>query len=295
MRRREFLAHPGGRGHSGGTAPESHRLPRTSSLNSRTLTGPPPGRPGRCARRREVRLASGVPVRRQEGVRVLDKRVGSLEEAVRDVPDGATVLVGGFGNSGIPVELTHALLEQGARDLVVVTNNAGSGETDIAALLRERRVRKIICSYPRSKGSTWFEELYKARGRSSSTSCRRARCQRADARGRCRDRRLLHPDRRRLAARRRQGDPDHQRPPARVRGAAARRRRPHQGGAGGPVGQPRLPLGRPQLRPHDGDGRGRDRRPGAPLRGAGRARPGGRRDARDLREPRGAGRAREAT
>lgn len=94
---------------------------------------------------------------------MLDKRVGSLEEAVRDVPDGATVLVGGFGNSGIPAELTHALLEQGARDLVVVTNNAGSGETDIAALLRERRVRKIICSYPRSKGSTWFEELYKAK------------------------------------------------------------------------------------------------------------------------------------
>lgn len=76
---------------------------------------------------------------------------------------GATVLIGGFGNSGIPVELAHALLEQGARDLTVVTNNAGSGETDVAALLREGRVRKIICSYPRSKGSVWFEELYRAR------------------------------------------------------------------------------------------------------------------------------------
>ena len=94
---------------------------------------------------------------------MLDKRVASPAAAVEGVRDGATVLIGGFGSSGVPVELTHALLEQGARDLTVVTNNAGSGETDVAALLRERRVRKIICSYPRSKGSIWFEELYRAR------------------------------------------------------------------------------------------------------------------------------------
>ncbi len=94
---------------------------------------------------------------------MLDKRVDSLAAAVGGVRDGSTVLIGGFGNSGVPVELTHALLEQGARDLTVVTNNAGSGDTDVAALLRERRVRKIICSYPRSKGSIWFEELYRAR------------------------------------------------------------------------------------------------------------------------------------
>lgn len=92
---------------------------------------------------------------------MIDKRVGSLDEAVAGIGDGATVLVGGFGNSGIPVELTHALLEQGARGLTLVTNNAGSGDTDVAALLRERRVRKIICSYPRSRGSIWFEELYR--------------------------------------------------------------------------------------------------------------------------------------
>ena len=67
---------------------------------------------------------------------MIDKRVATLAEAVADVADGATVLVGGFGNSGVPVELVHALLEQGARDLTVVTNNAGSGETDIAALIR---------------------------------------------------------------------------------------------------------------------------------------------------------------
>lgn len=93
---------------------------------------------------------------------MLDKRVATLADAVQGVQDGATVLIGGFGNSGIPVELTHALLEQGARDLTLVTNNAGSGESDVAALLREGRVRNIICSYPRSKGSVWFEELYRA-------------------------------------------------------------------------------------------------------------------------------------
>jgi 3-oxoadipate CoA-transferase, alpha subunit len=94
---------------------------------------------------------------------MIDKRVGSLADAVAGVRDGSTVLVGGFGSSGVPVELTHALLEQGARELTLVTNNAGSGDTDVAALLRERRVRKIVCSYPRSKGSVWFEELYRAK------------------------------------------------------------------------------------------------------------------------------------
>ncbi|MCF6745372.1 3-oxoacid CoA-transferase subunit A [Blastococcus sp. KM273128] len=93
---------------------------------------------------------------------MIDKRVGSLAAAVEGVRDGATVLVGGFGAAGVPVELVHALLEQGAGDLTIVTNNAGSGETDVAALIRERRVRKIICSYPRSAGSIWFEEFYRA-------------------------------------------------------------------------------------------------------------------------------------
>ncbi|MGY1716491.1 3-oxoacid CoA-transferase subunit A [Geodermatophilus sp. SYSU D01106] len=93
---------------------------------------------------------------------MIDKRVASLAEAVAGIADGATVLVGGFGASGVPVELVHALLDQGTTDLTVVTNNAGSGETDVAALLRERRVRKIVCSYPRSTGSVWFEERWRA-------------------------------------------------------------------------------------------------------------------------------------
>lgn len=93
---------------------------------------------------------------------MIDKRVGSLAEAVEGIQDGATVLVGGFGESGVPVELCHALLDQGATDLTIVTNNAGAGETDVAALIRERRVRRIVCSYPRSMGSVWFEERWRA-------------------------------------------------------------------------------------------------------------------------------------
>jgi 3-oxoadipate CoA-transferase alpha subunit len=93
---------------------------------------------------------------------VIDKRVGSLTEAVEGISDGATVLVGGFGDSGVPVELCHALLDRGTTDLTIVTNNAGAGESDVAALIRERRVRRIVCSYPRSMGSVWFEERWRA-------------------------------------------------------------------------------------------------------------------------------------
>jgi 3-oxoadipate CoA-transferase alpha subunit len=95
-------------------------------------------------------------------VDVIDKRVATVADAVAGIEDGATVLVGGFGASGVPVELVHALLDRGTTDLTVVTNNAGSGETDVAALLRERRVRRIVCSYPRSAGSVWFEERWRA-------------------------------------------------------------------------------------------------------------------------------------
>jgi 3-oxoadipate CoA-transferase alpha subunit len=95
-------------------------------------------------------------------VDVIDKRVVTVADAVAGIEDGATVLVGGFGASGVPVELVHALLDRGTTDLTVVTNNAGSGETDVAALLRERRVRRIVCSYPRSAGSVWFEERWRA-------------------------------------------------------------------------------------------------------------------------------------
>jgi 3-oxoadipate CoA-transferase alpha subunit len=92
---------------------------------------------------------------------VIDKRVPSVGAALQGIEDGATVLISGFGSSGVPATLIDGLIEQGARDLTVVTNNAGVGDTDVAALLRAGRVRKIICSYPRSEGSVWFERLYK--------------------------------------------------------------------------------------------------------------------------------------
>jgi 3-oxoadipate CoA-transferase alpha subunit len=93
---------------------------------------------------------------------MLDKRVPSLSAAIAGIKDGAVVLIGGFGASGIPVELIDALIDHSAKDLTVVTNNAGAGHTDIAKLLATGNVSKIVCSYPRSAGSVVFEELYAA-------------------------------------------------------------------------------------------------------------------------------------
>jgi 3-oxoadipate CoA-transferase alpha subunit len=93
---------------------------------------------------------------------MIQKEVASVAEAVVDVPDGATVMIGGFGTAGLPNELTDALLAQGARDLVLVNNNAGNGDTGLAALLAAGRVRKIICSFPRQVDSHHFDALYRA-------------------------------------------------------------------------------------------------------------------------------------
>jgi 3-oxoadipate CoA-transferase alpha subunit len=93
---------------------------------------------------------------------MIDKIVRSIAEALDGVPDGATVLMGGFGAVGQPDELIEGLIEQGAKDLTVVANNAGAGKVGLAKLMEAGRVRKIICSFPRSAGSTVFEELYRA-------------------------------------------------------------------------------------------------------------------------------------
>ena len=93
---------------------------------------------------------------------MIDKRVRNLAEAVAGIPDGATVLCAGFGGAGLPDALCEAVIEQGARDLTVVANNAGTGRTGLAALLATGRVQRIICSFPRSSGSVVFEELYAA-------------------------------------------------------------------------------------------------------------------------------------
>ena len=84
------------------------------------------------------------------------------DEAVADIPDGATVLIGGFGPAGQPIELIDALRRHGARDLTVVNNNAGNGDTGLAALLATGAVRKIICSFPRQSDSWVFDELYRS-------------------------------------------------------------------------------------------------------------------------------------
>ena len=93
---------------------------------------------------------------------MIDKTVASLAEAVADVHDGATVMIGGFGAAGQPAELIDALIDQGARDLTIVNNNAGNGEVGLAALLKARRVRKILCSFPRQTDSYVFDSLYRS-------------------------------------------------------------------------------------------------------------------------------------
>lgn len=93
---------------------------------------------------------------------MINKTVASAAEALADVPDGATLLLGGFGTAGQPTELIAALMDQGARDLTIVCNNAGSGDEGLAALLAQGRVRKIICSYPRQADSWHFDRLYRA-------------------------------------------------------------------------------------------------------------------------------------
>jgi len=92
---------------------------------------------------------------------MIDKTVESSAAAVADIPNGATVMIGGFGEAGSPIELIHALIDQGASDLTVVNNNTGSGEVGLAALIKTGRVSKMICSYPRTTNSTVFPELYR--------------------------------------------------------------------------------------------------------------------------------------
>ncbi len=92
---------------------------------------------------------------------MINKIAPSVAEALQDIQDGATIMIGGFGTAGIPNELIDGLIAQGARDLTVVNNNAGNGDTGLAALLKASRVRKIICSFPRQADSQVFDALYR--------------------------------------------------------------------------------------------------------------------------------------
>ncbi len=93
---------------------------------------------------------------------MIDKVMASAADAVADLQDGATILIGGFGTAGMPFALIDALIGQGASDLTIVSNNAGNGETGLAGLLKAGRVRKVVCSFPRQTDSWVFDALYRA-------------------------------------------------------------------------------------------------------------------------------------
>ena len=93
---------------------------------------------------------------------MIDKTVATVAGAIADIKDGATVMIGGFGTAGMPSELIDALIAHGARELTIVNNNAGNGDVGLALLLKAKRVRKIICSFPRQTDSWHFDALYRA-------------------------------------------------------------------------------------------------------------------------------------
>jgi 3-oxoadipate CoA-transferase alpha subunit len=107
-------------------------------------------------------VRSWNPDDERERQAMIDKIFPTVHEALADVRDGATVMIGGFGTAGLPNELVDALMEQGARELTIVNNNAGNGDAGLAALLAKKRVRKIICSFPRQADSHHFDALYRS-------------------------------------------------------------------------------------------------------------------------------------
>ncbi|MBS4060479.1 MAG: 3-oxoacid CoA-transferase subunit A, partial [Bacteroidetes bacterium] len=92
---------------------------------------------------------------------MINKVVHSTADAVAGIFDGATIMISGFGEAGSPIELIHALIDQGAKNLTVVSNNTGSGHVGLAALIENRQVKKMICSFPRTANSTVFPDLYR--------------------------------------------------------------------------------------------------------------------------------------
>lgn len=93
---------------------------------------------------------------------MIDKTDWTLQSAVADIPDGASVMVGGFGTAGMPDELIDALIDHGARGLTIINNNAGNGDTGLAALIANKRVKKVVCSFPRQSDSWHFDKAYQA-------------------------------------------------------------------------------------------------------------------------------------
>jgi 3-oxoadipate CoA-transferase alpha subunit len=93
---------------------------------------------------------------------MIDKAVSDTKAAVADIADGASIMIGGFGTAGMPDELIDALIDRGVGDLIIISNNAGNGEAGVAALIKAKRVRKIVCSFPRQADSHHFDTLYRA-------------------------------------------------------------------------------------------------------------------------------------
>ena len=120
-----------------------------------SAAGQAPGRATTLQARRRIAPSS-------RRLRMIDKRVASAAEAVSDIFDGATIMIGGFGEAGSPIELIHALIDQGATNLTMISNNCGSGQVGLAALLKAGRVSKVVCSFPRTANSTVFPELYRS-------------------------------------------------------------------------------------------------------------------------------------
>ena len=92
---------------------------------------------------------------------MINKQVNSLKEAVSEIFDGSTIMIGGFGEAGSPIELIHSLIDNGSKNLTVISNNTGSGHVGLAALIENKQVKKMICSFPRTANSTVFPELYR--------------------------------------------------------------------------------------------------------------------------------------
>ena len=214
------------------------------------------------------------------------KSCRTAAEAAALVPDGATIMVGGFGVCGIPENLVAALYARGTRDLTIVSNNAGIDGFGVGRLLAARQIRKMISTYVGENKE--FERQYLA-GELEVELSRRARFPSACARGR-RHRRILHADGLRDARRRGQGNARDRRQELRVRVASARRLRVGARVERRPAGQSRLPENGAELQPGDGHGRPRDDCGSRATRRAGRnrSRPG--RHAGDFRAARREGR-----
>ncbi len=218
---------------------------------------------------------------------MIDKICTSLQAAVADIHDGATVMIGGFGNAGMPLALINALIEQGARDLTIVNNNAGNGETGLAALLKAKRVKKIICSFPRQTDSYVFDALFHAGEIELELTPQGNLAERIRAAGagiggfftptgygtllaEGKETRLI--------------DGKHYV----FRKADPRRLRVDQGAARRPLGQPGVSQDGAQLRPDHGNGRQMRDRAGGRSGRTRRARSGSDRDAGNFRAARGA-------